>query len=82
MLKNTVDHFTVFSTFDMIHFVKNPSTMLKREAKTCKNNKMANVVGVLYASGDIAPQSRKIFQTFVYGEWQHLAPHVIQMFPA
>ena len=49
------------STFDMIHFVKNPSTMLKREAEKCKNNEMANIVGVLYASGDIAPQGRKCF---------------------
>ena len=45
----------------MIHFVKNPSTMLKREAEKCKNNEMANIVGVLYASGDIAPQGRKCF---------------------
>ena len=35
--------------------------MLKREAKKCKNNEMTNIVGVLYASGDIALQGRKCF---------------------
>lgn len=72
----------VFSTFDMMQLVKNPSNMLKREAIACKNNKMAKIVGELYDGSDIAPQSRKICKTFVYGAWQHLAPHVIQTSPA
>lgn len=72
----------VFSAFDMMQLVKNPSKMLKREAIACKNNKMAKTVLELYDGSDITPQSRKIFRTFVYCAWQHLAPRVIQTSPA